>query len=239
VTTLYLIRHGQAGTRDNYDLLSEVGQQQAQLLGAHLAAQKITWRAFYTGGLWRQQQTAQIVSAAFSAMGQTIPELIVNEQWNEFSLTDVYRGLTPLLKVDSAAFACDYEEMQAALASDPRVTRGAAGRCDRVVIKAWMENRYSDYDGESWGDFRARVQGIREQLMRHETDEHIAVFTSATPIAIWVGTALALADEKIPRLMAVLYNASVTTLKLRPGELLLLDFNTTPHLPDAVLRTFR
>lgn len=239
MTTFYLIRHGQAGTRDNYDLLSAVGQQQAQLLGAHLAEQGLAWRAFYAGGLRRQQQTARVVVEAFSAVGQTTPALIIDERWNEFSLTDVYRGLTPWLLAESPAFACDYEEMQADLLADPHATRGAAGRCDRAVIEAWMGNRYSDYDGESWDNFRARVQDLREYLTRHEADDHIGVFTSATPIAIWVGAALALSDEKILRLMAVLYNSSVSILKLRQGELSLLNFNTTPHLQGAALRTFR
>lgn len=239
MATIYLIRHGQAGTRDDYDQLSELGLRQVQLLGAYLAEQEIAWRALYAGSLRRQQETARIVSECLNATRQRAQELVVDERWNEFSLADVYRGLTPRLLAESPTFARDYEEMQAALLAAPHTTRGAAGRCDRTLIEAWMENRYADYEGQSWVSFRAQVARTRDNLLRYQDDEHIAVFTSVTPIAIWVGAALALTDEKILRLMAVLYNSSVTTLKVRGDELLLLDFNTTPHLRDATLRTFR
>ena len=33
MSLIYLIRHAQAGSRDNYDVLSELGHEQARLLG--------------------------------------------------------------------------------------------------------------------------------------------------------------------------------------------------------------
>jgi broad specificity phosphatase PhoE len=234
-----LIRHGQAGPRDNYDQLSELGQLQARLLGEYLVAQKIELTAIYAGALNRQQQTARIASEQIAESNQSAPEIIVEEKWNEFSLATVYRGLASRLIAESVGFACDYEEMQAALMADPHTTRGAAGRCDRAVIEAWMQNRYPDYDGESWPDFRARVQSNLDRLAKHDSNDNIMIHTSATPIAIWVGTALGLPHEKILRLMAVLYNSSLTTIKIREEELLLLNFNMTPHLTDSSLITFR
>ena len=52
---LFLLRHSQAGPRGNYDELSALGVQQAQLLGAYFAQQNITFDAIYAGGLQRQQ----------------------------------------------------------------------------------------------------------------------------------------------------------------------------------------
>ncbi len=61
----------------------------------------------------------------------------------------------------------------------------------------------------------------------------------ARPFSIWAGTALALSNEKALRLMAVHYNTSLTVIKIRYGELLLFNFNTTPHLADQAEITFR
>ena len=58
MSVLYLVRHGQAGTRENYDSLSDLGRDQARLLGEHFAQQKIRFDTVYSGSLSRQQATA-------------------------------------------------------------------------------------------------------------------------------------------------------------------------------------
>jgi len=67
----------------------------------------------------------------------------------------------------------------------------------------------------------------------------VAIFTSATPIAVWVGMAMGAADGRLMRLAAVIYNSAVTTLNLRGEDLRLFSFNGVPHLASADLRTFR
>src|SRR5262245_61117743 len=237
-----MVRHGQAGSRENYDLLSELGQQQSRLLGEYLAGRALAFDAVYAGGLNRQRQTAAIALESLRGADQTpnaVPELIIDERWNEFSLLDVYRRMAPRLMADSEEFARDYEQMQSDLITDPHTTRGAAGRCDRALIEAWMENRYPDYDGQLWEEFRKRAHSGFEVLSERDPKDNVVIFTSATPIAIWVGAALGLSNEKVLRLMAVLYNSGLTTLKIRQDELLLLNFNTTPHLAFPSLMTFR
>lgn len=238
MSTLYLIRHGQAGTRVNYDVLSELGQQQARQLGAHWAAQERVPDVVYAGDLHRQQQTAQHFSESLLTRGQRAPVVVTDARWREFSLATVYRGLADKLCADDPTFAADFAEMQSLLLTEPHATRGAAGRCDRVVIQAWMEARYPAYEGESWLTFRQRVESSLPDLCAH-SEQEIAVFTSATPIAIWTGLALGLSDAKILSLMGVLYNGGITVFKLRADELRLLSFNNTPHLTDPALRTFR
>ncbi len=69
MSAVYLIRHGQAGLRHNYDTLSDLGHTQARLLGEYLAAQKIKFAAIYSGALTRQQETAGEVRAALERAG--------------------------------------------------------------------------------------------------------------------------------------------------------------------------
>ena len=66
MSLLYLIRHGQAGLRQRYDMLSDLGRTQARLLGEYLAAQKIGLRAVYSGALERQRETAAGILSAMT-----------------------------------------------------------------------------------------------------------------------------------------------------------------------------
>lgn len=235
---VYLIRHSQAGSRDNYDVLSELGQEQARLLGEHFVAQGIEFAAVYSGGMRRQRETAEIACGVLARAGLPTPDVVTDERWNEFSLISVYRAIAKRMMKDDAEFARDIKEMQDAIARDPHTTGGAVGRCDQAVIRAWMENRYSDYDGEPWSSFRERIQGSAKDLCSNQHEKAIAIFTSATPIAITASAALGLDDEKLLSVLGVIYNTSVSVMRARNGGLRLFTFNATPHL-TGTLRTFR
>jgi broad specificity phosphatase PhoE len=239
MSAIHFIRHAQAGPRHRYDVLSDLGERQAGLLADHLARQRTTFAAFYAGALRRQRQTAGVVHERLVEAGHQALEIVTDERWNEFKLGDVYLGLAGQMCAADAAFARDYEEMKAALTADGYATKGAVARCDRAVVRAWIENRFPDYGGESWAAFRARVLSCANDLAAHGAGENVAVFTSATPIAVFVGAALGLSDGKVLELAGVVFNSSVTTLRLRGGEMSLFTFNATPHLTEPRLRTFR
>lgn len=236
---IYFIRHAQAGTRDNYDLLSDLGQQQARLLGESFAEQGIDFAAIYSGDMRRQQLTARIAGEAMAGKGIRAPEPVVDERWNEFSLISVYRAIMHRLVEDSEEFARDYNEMAEALRRDPHATGGATGRCDIAVIRAWMEDRYPDYEGEKWADFKSRIQECASCLNdRDDREKAVAVFTSATPIAIIASASLGLADDALIGLLGVIQNTSVTVMRVWGGALRLFTFNATQHLKPQ-MRTFR
>jgi broad specificity phosphatase PhoE len=241
LSEIYLIRHGRAGTREDYDQLSDLGRAQSNLLGEYLAAQGVGFQSVYAGGLARQQETMRAVADAYRRAGLSFPEPSVHEGWNEFDLDRVYRAIAPRLCEDDAEFRAEYERMSAEI----RATRGRAeadvhrrwSACDIQVVDAWIRGRY-DYDGESWRQFLERVSGCRSTLNGQGAGD-IAIFTSATPTAIWAGLAMDIADERIMRLAAVLYNTSITTLRRRGDQLRLFSFNGVPHLPSAAMRTHR
>ena len=233
---IYLVRHAQAGTRDNYDVLSEMGERQAKLLGEYLASQHTRISEIQCGGMKRQQLTAEIVSGAFAGSGLEAPDVKSDGRWNEFSLASLYRAFAERMSVEDPAFAADFKEMQDTLKLEPHTTRGAVGRCDVAMIRAWIDNRYR-YDGESWSEFQSRVKSVAGELDDSRADS-VAVFTSATPIAILTGEALGIQDARLLRLLGVIYNSSVTMLKRFGDGLRLFSYNGTPHLTDE-LRTFR
>jgi len=86
-----LIRHGQAGMRDNYDVLSETGVRQARLLGDWLKARSAGFDAVISGGLARQRQTAAL------AFDGAVADIQVNPGWNEFDLDAVFEAYVPRL----------------------------------------------------------------------------------------------------------------------------------------------
>jgi broad specificity phosphatase PhoE len=238
MSIIYFIRHAQAGTRDNYDRLSDLGQQQAKLLGEYFAGQGIGFCAAVSGGMQRQKHTAELVWNELRNAGIATPDLQVDERWNEFSLLSVYQSYVPRLIEESEEFARDYQEMQEVLKQDPHAVRGASGRCDAAVIIAWMQNRYPDFGGESWGNFKGRIVSRCAEIQDGGNERAIAVFTSATPIAISTSHALELKDAKLLSILGVIANTSVTVMRKTGDDLRLFSFNSTPHLNDAN-RTYR
>ena len=241
MSNVYFIRHGQAGTRDSYDSLSDLGQRQARLLGEYLVAQGIEFASAVAGGLLRQQQTAAGVSAAYAAAGLAFPELSVDAGWDEFDFHHVYREIAPLMCEDDEEFRREHEEMvtEARASADDHAAdvhrRWRAS--DTKVMDAWVGGRYP-YAGESWERFVARVAACRLDGVA-QPQENIAVFTSAVPTAIWTGRALEIPDRHVRRLAAVLLNTAYTVIHLRGDETLLLTFNAVPHLDSTELRTRR
>lgn len=237
MSRIYLVRHGQAGTRDAYDALSELGRRQARLLGDYFISEKICFSAAYSGALARQSETAAEVRAVYREAGIPFPEVITEPGWNEFDLAHVYRALAPQLCAEDPEFARQYADLEAlarAAAEDPEASVHRRWLpCDVAVVRAWMSGRHT-YDGESWLAFRARVAACRPQ-----PEADIVVFTSATPIGIWAGLAMEIHDERAMRLAGVLHNASFTLLRSQDGNLRLHSFNAVPHLGDPAMRTYR
>ena len=238
MSSLYLIRHGQAGTRGHYDALSDLGLRQAYLLGRHLAAQKAPFKAFIAGCLNRQQQTAQEVWRAYCEAGVAAPEIVSDPRWNEFDMTAVFSEFAPLLSEADPRFKQDYQELLRKLEDANSPLHQAWTDCDTQAMRAWMEGRYPCRT-ESWAAFGQRVLSARASLAAYQPGDAVAIFTSATPISIWVAAALGVSDGNIMRLAGVMYNSAVTTMRLRDGDLALFSFNGVPHLNETQLRTFR
>lgn len=242
MSRIYLVRHGQAGTRDAYDALSELGRRQARLLGEYFISEKICFAAAYAGALARQSETAELVHDVYREAGIPFPEVIAEPGWSEFDLADVYRALAPQLSAEDPEFARQYEELEAqarAAVEDPDASVHRRWLpCDITIVRAWMSGRHA-YAGESWLAFRARVAACRPQMESSGRDADVVIFTSATPIGIWAALAMDIHDERAMRLAGVLHNASFTLLRAQEGNLRLHSFNAVPHLGDAALRTYR
>jgi broad specificity phosphatase PhoE len=241
LSTVYLIRHGQAGTRDSYDSLSELGWVQARLLGEYFISQKLAFHTVIAGSLNRQRQTAEGVSQAYSGANVSFPPITSDPSWDEFDLTRVYHEIAPQLCAEDTEFAREYSAMKEQIRTSASASASVHREwqpCDSKVVQAWMSGRYRQ-EGETWEQFHNRIVGCLAKVSQLPNDQHIAIFTSATPIGIWSGLALDIFDQRSIRLAGVVQNSSYTVFRLRANDLRLFTFNATPHLADPNLRTRR
>ena len=87
MTSIYLIRHGQASFgKAEYDCLSELGEQQAIHLGASFNTRLKGFDKVVRGSMQRHQQTAD---GCLSTMGQKHMEPQVDAAWNEYDHQDI------------------------------------------------------------------------------------------------------------------------------------------------------
>jgi broad specificity phosphatase PhoE len=243
LSSIYLVRHGQAGTRDSYDSLSELGRRQARLLGEYFVSQGIEFTGAYVGSMSRQRQTAEEVAAAYREAGARFPEIVIESGWDEFDLAQVYRELAPRLCEEDAEFRDDYRAMRVEVEASAGETDAEVHRrwrpCDTKVVEAWVGGRYP-YGGETWQQFCERVAACRLKLGEPERGASVVVFTSAAPTAVCAGLALDIEDDRrVRQLAGVLRNTSYTVLGRRVEGLRLFTFNETPHLNRPELRTLR
>jgi broad specificity phosphatase PhoE len=235
LATVYFIRHGQAGNRQDYDRLSDVGREQSTLLGNWLSKSHLRFDNAYSGRLNRQRETAEYVRQTCLQGGTPFPVVTDDPRFDEFDLDAVYRGIAPQIAAHDAEFRLQFEELgRQALDADSTVHRTWA-QCEITALRGWIDGAY-EFEGESFQGFVKRV-GSGAGLL--EGPGNIAVFTSATPIAVWVGNALELEGRKLMQLAGVLYNASMTVVKVDSERVRLFQFNTVPHLERPELLTHR
>ncbi len=248
VNLIYLIRHGQAGTRDEYDRLSDLGKMQARALGVWLANEGVRFDEVWTGGLRRQRETATLVLGAMAEAGSPQPEprpepqrpeLQIDRRWNEFDLDAVYADLGPRMAAEDPNFRSRFEALQRAIGSGDAKIHRTWTSTDTAVVSAWVSGRYP-FAGESWIQFVARVQSAaRERLAEAELGRRVAVFTSATPVAITMGLALPIQAGDMMQLAGTSINSNVTILNVVEGQPRLFAFNWAAHLENPEHRTFR
>ncbi|AYA01843.1 histidine phosphatase family protein [Acinetobacter sp. WCHAc010034] len=216
MTTIYLIRHGQASFgAESYDQLSPNGELQAKILGQYFDS--ILKEAPYAvaGSMRRHQQTAGI------ALEQCFPEasVVTDSAWNEFNHQQVFAQYEPrfnephLLKAD-----VDKEDNPRAYLA--KIFEGA--------IERWTGGDYHHEYEESWPHFKRRVETALQNLcneLAKTQPRYAVVFTSGGVISVAAGKILGLSPNKTFALNWAIANSSMTTLRLVGNEPQLLSLN--------------
>ena len=231
MTTIYLIRHGQASFgAESYDKLSATGEQQATVLGQYF--QKILKEQPYVvaGGMQRHRQTADF------ALAECFPEAIphINVGWNEFNHQQVFA------KYDARFNEPHLLKQDVAKEISPRAY---LAKIFEGAISRWTDGEYHHEYDESWPYFKARVEDTLQNLcneLAQTKPRYAVVFTSGGVISVAVGKLLGLSPEKTFALNWAIANASLTTLRLVGNEPQLLSLNEHHYLKaeDAQLLTW-
>jgi broad specificity phosphatase PhoE len=224
MSTLYLIRHGQASFgKDDYDALSDRGRHQARVLGDFFLKAGIRFDACWSGTLRRQQQTIAEVRDCYLEAGHDMPLPTETAAFDEYDYEAVLRALVPRIEKEDPAFMHDVSHML----SNRRAFQKVFGR----VMTRWASGRDVVDNLISWPSFAVGVTtGIQDIVRRCDRGSHVAVFTSGGPIAAVVGSVLALTAEKTISFSWQLINASFTRFKFSEGRIGLTTFNEYGHL---------
>ncbi len=240
--TVYFIRHGQAGSRHDYDRLSDVGREQSDRLGRWLARQPLRFDAAWSGRLNRQRETAEQVREACRRNGVEFPEIAAQAAWDEFDLDAVYRGIGPQIARHDDEFRRQFDEIRRQAMDPSSAVHRTWARCDTTVVRAWIDGGY-EFAGESFEAFVNRVRAgaalFDSLLETGAPNRNVAVFTSATPAAVWAAMALDLDGRRIMQLAGVTYNSAMTVIRVDRERVRLFQFNTVPHIDTPELLTHR
>lgn len=239
MSVLYLVRHGQASfLQDNYDQLSPLGIEQAQLLGQYWASEGIQISEVYAGSLARQQQTAEAVGSSIQAAGMKWPEPTIDSGFDEYSSDAIMGLLRAELQDRDAEVRRLSEEFDAAREAKQRYR--SFHRLLEALMGHYLSGDYESEGIESWPDFHRRVQQSLDTILRRPgRGRHVAVFTSGGPIGIAVQAALQAPEQRALDLHFRIYNAAVTAFQFSSRRITLDQFNTIPHLISDRLRTYR
>lgn len=221
---IYLIRHGQASFgSDDYDVLSPIGIRQAEIVGAHLAAQGIRLDRCISGNLRRQQHTANSAMAELSKSGYAAPQLQIDSAFNEFDAEAVIRALLP----DIAA-----EEPQALeILRNAKQQRNEFQRLFALLIGRWISGEHDKPELQSWFSFVTQVeQGLNRLLETAHDKESIAVFTSGGTITALLQLITGIRPDKAFELNWQIVNSSLSCLRFRGKQVSLASFNSNVHL---------
>ena len=217
MTTIYLIRHGQASAgTDNYDVLSPVGRQQAKIVGEYFRAIDMQFNAAYSGSLTRQKDTATL------ALGIEESALHIADNFNEYHHSEIFSHYLPIL-------ASSNEELAAAAQAGPNNLMTVS--VFSALMDAWA-NDISNPDAiESYPQFKERIQaGLDQIAANHGPKDTVAIFTSGGVICTIMQAIFNSTPLHSFEMNWGINNAGISRIKQYPQKLHLCEYNNVSHL---------
>ncbi len=234
MSKIYFFRHAQASFgADDYDKLSEKGEQQSVELGNYLVTKKYQFDKVYVGPLKRQQHTFEIVKNIFDKNNLPMPEPILENGLLEHEGHSALTQLMPTL-VETIPFVKELAEKSKV---NPARKKANSLLVFQYFLDEWVEGKINAEGILPWKSFRQEVKkGLDNILKNTGSGETIAVFTSGGTIASITAEALKIADEK--RVVALNFshrNTAFTSFFYSKGQFNLLGFNEIPHLEKKMV----
>jgi broad specificity phosphatase PhoE len=210
---LVMLRHGQAalGT-SNYDQLSDLGVQQAQLAAARLVDADLSVDRVVCGKLRRQRDTAQPL---LDRLGREAGSLLVDERLDEYDHIGVLKAHTASVSFEGA--------------SGPDANRTIQPALEEAIAR-WAAADDAGYV-ESHDAFVDRVVAALDELT--QTPGTSVAVTSGGVIAVAYAHVLGLPVQMWPALARVTVNAGITKFISGSTGINALTFNDHAHLESS------
>lgn len=212
MSQILLVRHGQAswGAAD-YDVLSEVGERQAQVAGAALARRGPAPELVLHGVMKRQRETARIL---VEAAGWSCP-VTEDLAWDEMDHHEVLERQPRTFEAEQPS-AREFQEW-----------------FERATDR-WTSGDHDDDYAESFPAFTERVRAALDGLVHRLGPSGTAVVvTSGGPVARLTSDLIG-GDARTHSMLApVVLNASVTKIVVGRRGTTLVSFNDHSHLEQA------
>ena len=203
MSELILIRHAQASFgHENYDNLSELGHDQATLLGSLFGSLKISPDRVVIGTQKRHLQTLENFNLKC--------QVDKHSGWNEYDFKDL------LL----AEFGPNIPE-------EIFTDRKTHFKTLRSTVTNWMNAKLPNAT-ESWEDFSSRISSALE-FSCDLNCKQVVVVTSGGPISRVVATTLNAPKEEMMTLNLQIKNTSISRFIYTPKAFYLHSFNSAPQ----------
>jgi broad specificity phosphatase PhoE len=221
VGEVVLVRHGQASFEgDNYDKLSDLGEQQAHILGCYFADRNIMFDQVVCGDMVRHTETLDGILKAAGATSAAVRS--VHPGLNEYDFHTL---------VARFAECHPGNELVMTLAKDGS-NKKAYYRLLRLVLRTWSRGELTRCS-ETWSEFVERIVAARLAIETLATKgQRVLVVASGGSISSIIGQVLGLPPDKIFDLNLQVYNTSISRLFVGGTTVSLASFNEIPHLAN-------
>lgn len=239
MSELIVVRHGQASfLSGDYDQLSELGVEQARLLGEFWASRGIRASRLVVGPRRRHRQTAEAIVAAMNMAVMAPAEHLHDPRLDEFDWDGLFRHANGVLSQQDP----EMRLLKEAFESAPDITakRRTIQHYMEAVMAQWAVGAVQAPGLETWGEFRGRVEAaVSDHTRDLPRSSRVVLVTSGGVAAAAAGSVLGLDAERTVGLIWTLRNGALVEFLFGRGRVSLGSFNNAPHLTEARHWTYR
>lgn len=213
MSEIYFVRHGQASFGSaNYDQLSELGHQQARLLGEYFQQRGMRFDRILTGDMVRHRETAEGI-----CQGLGLPEtgFEVFAELNEFDFHAILQ-----------AYLAQFPEQ--ALPAKPAIADFFKRLKKAIVL--WSQGGLQGDLPETWQTFEQRLLAVRLHIMAQYKGQRVLAVSSGGAIAMLVRQLLQAPSETMVELNLQTRNTALIHCVFNQHNMRLSSFNSVPHL---------
>ena len=204
---IFLVRHGQANSEAkdeiSYDKLSSLGKMQAEWLGQYFKKNEFFFDACFSGTLFRQSDTADLL--------ETHPqkEIIRDPRLNEIQYYTLSTLVEEQFGKQPPKSGLDFEEHF------------------EFIMSKWKAAEIVNAP-EPYVDFVERVSQVSDVLK--DSGDRVLVVTSGGIITKVLQNCLGLSDTAMIKFLLASMNTGVTTLNYSNNQFNVEQVNALPHL---------